>query len=149
VLVGWKVPISYDISFTSTTVINEHQVEADANFAKARFVAKMLSDRDNRFDGVLGPTIDTASNLLRWLTGQYREAFEKARNGVDSTLIASRSVLLEAGLTALIQADVQLAALCVAHIGTFDCVADELAKLLCGHFPQPHLLGAEIAKACS
>jgi hypothetical protein len=137
-LIGWKVPISTEILFTSTTNIQNHRVEGDANFAKARFAAKMLLEKNSRFNTALEPVTDSASNLLRWMIG-IGSAFDKARKEVDPSHSFGKPACLEAALTSITQSEIQLATLCAAHIGEISDVTNELVSLLNNQFPDAKL----------
>jgi hypothetical protein len=143
ILVGWKVPVSSDVHFVSSTKIQNSWVEGNANFAKARFAAKMLLDNNHIFDGALHCPLDTAGLLFRWLIGNSDNAFKKASSSIDHYICASKAEFFTAGLTVLSQGDVSLAAICTAHIGSLREIAEQLASSINNHF-KIKLTGCEI-----
>lgn len=134
ILVGWKVPASTTIHFTSSTKINVSYIEGDANFAKARFAAKILLSGENRFDISLDPPIQTAAVLLRWLIGNSLKKFSNISSQSLSGVSPNKSEFLEVALISLTEPDIDMSAICAAYIGNIDDVADELAILINRHF---------------
>jgi hypothetical protein len=144
-LVGWRVPMSTDVHFTSTTRIRKFLIEGDANFAKVRFAAKMLISKDVRFNSALEPVEKTAHLLWCYVTGRFVARFDRSRKyAIENPESASNREFLCAALTALTEANLDLAAICAAYIGEATDIAEELASLLNEHFTQTSLTGEAI-----